>query len=151
MSRLCTCHTPLCYYRIYKLWYSWGNSSKLQMDKILLKKRAIRNITPLYHTNLFFERRILKVQDVFSLHLGTFMFQLNNKITPGILFSLEEKITNCTIYYSTRQAFEYNLPQIRTRYAYDTIVYSSSDWIVKRINLKKKMKRWEESAMVRNL
>lgn len=60
----------------------WGASSDVQLLPLVrLQKRIIRTITSsdfLAHTNpLFLKTKILKVEDVYLLQLGIFMFKLN--------------------------------------------------------------------------
>lgn len=61
---------------------AWGNSSRLQLDKLLLlQKRAMRTICHkhrLAHSNLLFHsNKVLKIYDLYSLRLGCMMYQLN--------------------------------------------------------------------------
>ena len=76
----------------------WGSACDTEMNKILiLQKKAIRMMTrndhypqvpgPLISTNpIFKDLQILKVEDVFKLHLLKFVFSCLSLITPSIFF-----------------------------------------------------------------
>jgi len=107
----------------YSLFYShlvyaihvWGSACTTEINKILvLQKRAVRVITnnnifpivpgPLYPTNrLFYNLKILKVEDVFKFQVSKFIFNCLNLITPRNFqdwFKLCYKIHN----HNTRSA-----------------------------------------------
>ena len=105
----------------YSLFYShlvyaiqiWGSACSTEINKIaILQKRAIRIIThnntlplvpgPLHQTNnLFYQLKILKIEDIFKLQVSKFIFDCLNFNTPVIFhnwFTLR-----CTIHnHSTR-------------------------------------------------
>ena len=92
-----------------------------QLQKILLlQKKAMRIIC---HSNyrahtdfLFKSNRILKVNDIYNLNLGVFMFQLNRKELPKVfynMFTTNDQYHN----YPTRQASFFHLPRTRTLFA----------------------------------
>ena len=72
----------------------WGSAGKTEIDKILvLQKRAIRLISnktkrpvtpgPLASTNpMFLKLEILKVNDIFTLHLSKFIYKCLIQETP---------------------------------------------------------------------
>ena len=107
---------------------AWGNSSRLQLDKILLlQKRAMRTICHkhrLAHSNLLFHsNKVLKIYDLYSLRLGCMMYQLNLDELPHaltLLFSKNDNFHN----YPTRQSSLYHLPMLRTLYKQKTLIYT---------------------------
>ena len=100
---------------------AWGNANKTLMDRLLLlQKKALRimcNTDYRAHTrDLFFTNRILRINEIFSLQLGVFMFLLNNNELPHIfnsMFTLNQNIHN----YPTRQSRSFHLPRTRTLFA----------------------------------
>ena len=92
-----------------------------QLQKILLlQKKAIRIICHadyLSHTDpLFKTHSILKINDIYSLNLGVFMYQLTKNELPSVfqnMFSTNNQYHN----YPTRQANSYHLPRTRTLFA----------------------------------
>ena len=107
---------------------AWGNSSKLQINKIfLIQKRALRNInnTAFYsHTNpLFYNSNILKIDDLYLFNLGVFMFQLSHGDLPPALSSMF--VLNTTIHsYPTRHSQCFQLPRTRTVFSHNTIFFT---------------------------
>ena len=107
---------------------AWGNSSRTNLDKLLLvQKRAIRIIchkSRLTHTDqLFHTNKVLKVYDLYDLRLGCFMYQLNSNELPhalSMLFSRNENFHS----YPTRQSSGYHLPMLRTLYKQKTLIYT---------------------------
>ena len=66
---------------------AWGSANKTLMDRLLLlQKKALRiicNSDYRAHTdNLFSTNRILRINEIYSLQLGVFMFLLNNNELP---------------------------------------------------------------------
>ena len=64
---------------------AWGKSLKTQLDKLfLVQKRVIRTICDAdfrAHTNpLFHRHRILKVEDIYYMQLGSLMYDLNSGV-----------------------------------------------------------------------
>ena len=107
---------------------AWGSSAKIQINKILLiQKRIIRNICDCNfraHTDpLFFESKILKIDDIFNINLGSMMHKLSKKELPPVLDSLFKK-NNEIHKYSTRQTNHYHLPKTRLRLLQNTFVYN---------------------------
>ena len=106
----------------------WGNSTRNQMDRLLLLQKRIMRIVchqnRLAHTNaLFYSTKVLKIYDLYNLRLGCFMYQLNQGELPtplALLFSKNESFHN----YPTRQSSSYHLPMLRTLYKQKTIIYT---------------------------
>ena len=100
---------------------AWGNATVSQIQKILLlQKKAMRIICHSdyrAHTDSLFKgNNILKINDIYSLNLGTFMYQLKKKDLPKVfhnMFTTNNEYHN----YPTRQASFYHLPRTRTLFA----------------------------------
>ena len=88
-----------------------GNENKLQQNRLA-------------HSNeLFYSNKVLKINDLFLLRLGCFMYQLNQGELPvalSALFSKNERFHN----YPTRQSSFYHLPMLRTLYKQKTLIYT---------------------------
>ena len=86
--------------------------------------RIICNKNRLAHSNeLFYSNKVLKIDDLFHLRLGCFMYQLNQGELPvalSDLFSKNERFHN----YPTRQSSSYHLPMLRTLYKQKTLIYT---------------------------
>ena len=88
----CTLILPYLNYGIL----AWGNSSRSQMDRLLLlQKRIMRiicNENWLAHTDqLFHSKKVLKIYDLYNLRLGCIMYQLNQNELPRALTLLFSK------------------------------------------------------------
>ena len=100
---------------------AWGYASKTLIDRILLlQKKALRiicNTDYMAHTEpLFLANNILRINEIYSLQLGIFMFLLNNNKLPHIfnsMFVRNQHFHN----YPTRQARSFHLPKTRTLFA----------------------------------
>ena len=105
---------------------AWGNSLKTQMDKLfLVQKRAIRNICNVNyraHTNaLFNENHLLKVEDIYSMQLGSFMYDFSSKKLPLALAQMFK--TNNEVHdHDTRQASSFHISHARTKFTFDSVV-----------------------------
>ena len=75
----------------------WGSAGITLLDKVLIvQKRAVRIMTNNSHyasarplassTPLFKELKILKLQDVYNLHVATFIYSCLSLATPSIFF-----------------------------------------------------------------
>ena len=66
---------------------AWGNSTSQCNKLLLLQKRAVRILSKTSyrsHTNpLFAELNILKMDDLFNLNLGKFMFKYKHGLLPA--------------------------------------------------------------------
>ena len=105
----------------------WGNANQCLLERILLlQKKALRVISmspPRAHSKpLFFEYKLLQVQDLFNFQLGQLMFNFNNKMLPSIFNNIFLK-NNSIHSYPTRQANEFHLPLLRTSSAQRTFIY----------------------------
>ena len=107
---------------------AWGSAIETKLSKILLlQKKALRIISNKNyrdHTDiLFFEKKILKINDVYLFQLGQFMYKLDKKELPAVfddIFIKNDKIHN----YNTRQRESYHLPLMRTKLAQNTFVFN---------------------------
>ena len=95
---------------------AWGKSLKTQLNKILVaQKRVIRivfNVHYRAHTNiLFHSNKLLKVEDIYVLQLGSIMYDFENGTLPDALVQLFRK--NSQIHsYNTRQASALHIPRV---------------------------------------
>ena len=69
---------------------AWGKSLKTQLDKILVaQKRVVRNVFNVHyraHTNaLFYSNKLLKVEDIYFLQLGSIMYDFENGTLPNAI------------------------------------------------------------------
>lgn len=130
---------------------AWGNSSKSQNEKLfLIQKRVIRIICNVHfrtHTNaLFHQHKILKVEDIYFMQLGSLMYDLNAGELPLALAQRFKK--NSDIHrYNTRQASGLHLPRARTQFTLKTLVHTgprfwnSLDASIKHTSCKSAFKR----------
>ena len=107
---------------------AWGNSSQRNLERLLIiQKRAMRIIcheNRLAHSNhLFFSNKVLKIEDLYNLRLGSFMFQLNKGELPASLSALFSKNQHFHSYPTTLSS-SFHLPMVRTIYKQKTVVYS---------------------------
>ena len=72
--------------------------------------------------NLFFENKVLKLNDLFYYQLGCLMYQARVHEIPQVLQSMfrqNDRVHN----HSTRQSSSFHLPLLRTRLAQNTLIY----------------------------
>ena len=106
----------------------WGNSARSNIDKILkTQKRILRCIygcNPRTHADpLFKKSKILKIDDLYLLNLGSLMHKMNNGELPDVLESLFKK--NKEIHkYPTRQSDMYHIPKTRLRIMQNTLIFN---------------------------
>ena len=106
---------------------AWANSSKRNLDRLLkLQKKAIRIVSHAQfnsHTKpLFNDLKILNVIDIGNLQIGIFMYLCFTSQLPNIIlhyFNLNTNIHN----YSTRNAFKFHYPKLRTTCMLNSIFY----------------------------
>ena len=85
--------------------------------------RIINHSPYLAHTDpLFFQHKTLKVNDIYRLQLGIFMYQLTNNSLPVCFTSLFSKNTDHHSYL-TRQASQYHLSHSRTQLSKTSITF----------------------------
>ena len=65
----------------------WGNTHQFLLEKILLlQKKSLRvifTLNPRAHTEeLFYDNKLLKINDLYLFQLGQFMFKYNNNKLP---------------------------------------------------------------------
>ena len=106
---------------------AWGNSLKTQTKKLfLVQKRVVRiinNSSFLAHTNnLFYQSKLLKVDDIYHLQLGCIMYKLNAGGLPQALATIFTKNHQVHTYF-TRQASAFHLPSVRTKLALNSLIY----------------------------
>ena len=71
---------------------------------------------------LFYESKILKLQDLFHFQTGQFMYKLNAKELPHAFIEMFTK--NSSIHnYPTRQSNRFHLPLTRTLLAHKTVSF----------------------------
>ena len=106
---------------------AWGNCSQESMNRLLLlQKRALRiiNHSPyLAHIDpLFHQYKALKVNDIYRLQLGVFMFQLTKNELPNCITTMFSKNIDFHTYF-TRQACQFHLPQTQTQLSRKSIKF----------------------------
>ena len=88
----------------------WGNASKMYIDKInLLQKRAVKavsltpNATDINYNSIFYDLKILKLDDQLQLQLSSLMWDYDHNTLP---LSLQDyfKRVNLVHNYSTRSS-----------------------------------------------
>ena len=119
----------------------WGNTYQTLVEKVLLlQKKVIRiicNAPFLAHTDpLFLEHNILKINDLYLLHLGEFMYKFNSGTLPFAFHDMFKQ--NRTFHkYPTRQSEEFHLPFLRTFFAQKTFIFEGPKfWNTLRVDLK---------------
>ena len=98
------------------LWGSAAHSHKRRL-KVLQKKavRAICNVAYNEHTSeLFQSLKILKIEDIYKLSLGRFMYQYNNDNLPIALMTLFIP-SQCVHFDYTRGAMSFYIKRRRTK------------------------------------
>ena len=100
---------------------AWGNATKHLLDRLLLLQKKIIRIAcnAGFHTHttpLFYEKKILKVQELYKYHLGQFMHKYSKNELPHIFSDMF--IRNNTVHnYPTRLSKSLHLPLTRTLFA----------------------------------
>ena len=86
--------------------------------------RVVCNTGYLSHTDqLFHDKKVLKVSDLYLFNLGQFMFKLINNELPNVFTDLF--ISNNALHnYPTRQSNFFHLPLTRTLLAHKTFVFT---------------------------
>ncbi|XP_071490548.1 uncharacterized protein [Diadema antillarum] len=137
---------------------AWGNSSKSQNEKLfLIQKRVIRIICNVHfrtHTNaLFHQHKILKVEGIYLMQLGSLMYDLNAGELPLALAQRFKK--NSDVHrYNTRQASGLHLTRARTQFTLKTLVHTgprfwnSLDASIKHTSSKSAFKRRLKSLLL---
>ena len=105
----------------------WADKNNSHINSLfLIQKRIIRTCTNslwLAHTDpLFKQLKTLKVQDIYSHQLGTFMFQYHHNLLPKDLSINDSFRTNKSIHHHhTRQANDFHVKMSNTKLA-DNII-----------------------------
>ena len=106
----------------------WANSYYSHLHKLrLLQKKAIRIISNTdYRTHsskLFLKLNLLKLDDIMTFQLGTFMYKLKNNKLPSMIPHMF--ITNENIHsHNTRNKEGYLIPSVRTNCRKLTVSYA---------------------------
>ena len=106
---------------------AWGNAHRSILDKLLLlQKKVVRiicNSAPRSHADpLFFDNKLLKINDLYLFQLGQFMYNYNRNLLPSTfndMFMKNQSFHN----YPTRHSGEFHLPRLRTLSAQNTFFY----------------------------
>ena len=107
---------------------AWGNTHQVLLNRLLLlQKKSLRIISnsPIRTSTdpLFYDNKILKINDLYHLQLGQFMYNYNNNLLPHTFDSMFPK--NQSFHkYPTRQSDEFHLPLLRTLLAQNTFIYT---------------------------
>ena len=106
---------------------AWGNTSSFLLKRILvLQNRALRIIDHVdyrTHSNpLFCNHNTLKINDIYFLKLGIFMYQFFTHDLPNSFQQMF--ITNTSIHqHRTRQSGDLHIPYVHTALAQKSIIY----------------------------
>ena len=106
----------------------WANSYHSHLHKLrLLQKKAIRiisNTDYLAHSSkLFFNLKLLKLDDIMKFQLGTFMYKLKYNKLPNVIPHMF--VTNENIHsHNTRNKNGYLIPSVRTNCRKCTVGYA---------------------------
>lgn len=96
LSMLVNIHYSLIYPHLIYAVQVWGSACKTELNKLLvLQKKAVRMMTfndqipqipgPLYNSNpLFYELKILKIDDIFNYHVCKFVYSCLSYSSPYI-------------------------------------------------------------------
>ena len=96
---------------------AWGKTLKTQLDKTLVaQKMVVRNVFNVHyraHTNaLFYSNKLLKVEDIYFLQLGSIMYDFENGTLPNALAQIFRK-NNKIHSYNTRQSNALHIPHVK--------------------------------------
>ena len=106
----------------------WANSYRSHLHKLrLLQKKAIRiisNTDYLAHSSkLFLNLKLLKLDDIMTFQLGTFMYKLKYNKLPNVIPHMF--VTNENIHsHNTRNKNGYLIPSVRTNCRKFTVGYA---------------------------
>ena len=108
-------HTLYCTFILPYINYGiliWGNTCKVYLDKLIkLQKWAIRTISNSHyrcHTQpLFAKHNILKVNDMYSLEVGVFMYKYSTNDLPNIFNDYFTKRSDIHGYQTRHSRFSY--------------------------------------------
>ena len=69
----------------------------------------------------FYDNHLLKVEDIYFMQLGSFMYDFSSKNLPSALTQMF-KTNNEVHKYNTRQASSFHISRARTKFTVDIIV-----------------------------
>ena len=100
---------------------AWGNTHTIYLERLLkLQKRAVRNITLSdfrdHSAPLFKDLKFLRVNDIYLLNLGIFMYKHSMGILPKIFISYFTKRHDYHN-YMTRNIDDYQLTKNNTKFS----------------------------------
>ena len=126
-SSLCTLYFSLVYPYLHYCIISWGSTYPTNLNRLfLLQKRAVRIITKASfdaHTDpIFKELNLLKLHQIYSFQLGTFMFLYKKNSLPQS-FTTFFPVVNQIHNYNTRTAASFYIPSCRTKIRQFSIKY----------------------------
>ena len=136
----------------------WGNTSKINLDKIFkLQKWAIRTISNRHyrsHTGpLFSKFNVLNVHDTFKLNLGIFMYKHHSNQLPQIFSTYFTKHVQ-THNYQTRNAQDYSINKTKKMFSdcairnYGPSFWNSLDKTVKQCKTTKHFRNQLKSVLL---
>ena len=108
----------------------WANSYYSHLHKLrLLQKKAIRILSNTdyraHSSKLFLKLKLLKLDDIMTFQLGTFMYKLKNNKLPSMIPHNIMFITNENIHsHNTRNKEGYLIPSVRTNCRKFTVSYA---------------------------
>ena len=111
---------------------AWGNTHLVNII-FILQKRALRIIDHVdlrAHSNpLFIRHKTLKVNDIYLLHLGVFMYQFFQHELPNYFQSMFIANTSVHQYY-TRHASDIHIPYTRSSFSQKGIRFQGAKFLI---------------------
>ena len=137
-TALCTLYYSLVYSYLQYCILAWGSTYPTHLRRlVLLQKRIIRIISKKgfdAHTNpLFKSLMILKLEDIYSLYLGKFMFSLKKNSVPSS-FSRSILRTNQVHGYNTRSSKKIYIPFCRTNVRHFSVFFYQGPVFFNKLN-----------------
>ena len=106
----------------------WGCAGATLLHKLeILQKRAVRMIANVYYLEstkpIFYELKLLKVKEIFTLQRATFMFKIKCKLLPGICSRYVSVSNSAHRHHSMRKSFYFIHPSCRTKIRENSLSY----------------------------
>ena len=107
----------------------WANSYYSHLHKLrLLQKKAIRILSNTdyraHSSKLFLKLKLLKLDDIMTFQLGTFMYKLKNNKLPSMIPHYVHHYNENIHSHNTRHKEGYLIPSVRTNCRKFTVSYA---------------------------